>query len=549
MGAFRMHARCTEAFRSAMRRVPRLLAALAVVVVVLPVLIIGRQAVADINPRHGGTLEFAVTVEPGNYDCHANISFAFLHPIAPHYSTLLKFDGANYPQIVGDLAESWSVSADRRIYTFKLRPNILFHDGSRLTSADVKASYERIVHPPPGVVSARKVDYAAISSIDTPDPLTVVFRLQWPEAAMLANFASPWNCIYSAARLVVDPAFPKTNVLGSGAFSFVEYVKGQYWRGKRWDKYFLPGRPYLDGYQADFITGPAVMAAYKSGRIAAEFRGVTPPQRVDLAEGLGDRVEVSESPWLSNLLVVFNTKRAPFDDARVRRALSLAIDRWGAAAQLQGTTFLKYVGGVMRPGSNMATPEAELATIPGFSRDIAASRAQARQLLDEAGVHDLKLTVTVRDIPMPHYAGADLLAESWRRVGIVTTQDRRNIWDWQKEIDAGQFDVALDFLGDYYDDPTIQLTKYVSHDLSPVNYSYSTDRFLDALYIGQAVTNDPRQRAKIVRDFERHALSEAYTVPLLWWNRIVATSAKLKGWSITPSHFIGQDLTEVWLDR
>jgi peptide/nickel transport system substrate-binding protein len=150
---------------------------------------------------------------------------------------------------------------------------------------------------------------------------------------------------------------------------------------------------------------------------------------------------------------------------------------------------------------------------------------------------------------MPHYAGADLLAKSWRQIGVTTTQDRRNIWDWQKEIDARQFDVALDFSGDFYDDPTIQLTKYVSHDLSPVNYSYSTDRFLDALFIGQAVTSDPRQRAKIVRDFEQHALSEAYTVPLLWWNRIVATSAKIRGWSITPSHFIGQDLTEVWLDQ
>jgi len=521
--------------------------ALAVLAGVLAVLPISPQAAADINPKRGGTLEFAVTVEPGNYDCHSNISFAFLHPIAPHYSTLLKFDAANYPQIVGDLAESWSVSADRLTYTFKLRPNILFHDGSRLTSADVKASYERIVHPPPGVVSARKVDYAAISSIDTPDPLTVVFRLQWPEAAMLANFASPWNCIYSAARLAVDPQFPKTNILGTGAFVFVEYVKSQYWRGKRRDKYFVPGKPYLDGYQADFIPGNAVMAAYKSSRIAAEFRSITPPQRDDLVEVLGDRIEISESPWLSNLLVVFNTKKAPFDDARVRRALSLAIDRWGAAAKLQGSTFLKYVGGVMRPGSNMATSEAELVTIPGFSRDIAAARADAKRLLDEAGVHDLKLTVTVRDIPMPHYAGADLLAESWRQIGVATAQDRRNIWDWQKEIDARQFDVALDFSGDFYDDPTIQMTKYVSHDLSPVNYSYSTDRFLDALFIGQAVTTDPRQRAKIVRDFERHALSEAYTVPLLWWNRIVATSAKLKGWSITPSHFIGQDLTEVWL--
>ncbi len=549
MGVFQTNARCDGAHYSPVMRALRRLTVItaAVLAGVLTVLSISWQALADIDPKRGGTLEFAVTVEPGNYDCHGNISFAFLHPIAPHYSTLLKFDAANYPQIIGDLAESWSVSADRLTYTFKLRPNILFHDGSRMTSADVKASYERIVHPPPDVVSARKVDYAAISSIDTPDPLTVVFRLQWPEAAMLANFASPWNCIYSAARLAADPQFPKTNILGTGAFAFAEYVKGQYWRGKRWDRYFLPGRPYLDGYQADFIPGNAVMAAYKSGRIAAEFRSITPPQRDDLVEVLGDRIEISESPWLSNLLVVFNTKKAPFDDARVRRALSLAIDRWGAVAKLQGSTFLKYVGGVMRPGSNMATPEAELVTIPGFSRDVAAARAEARRLLDEAGVHDLKLTVTVRDIPMPHYAGAELLAESWRQIGVAATQDRRNIWDWQKEVDARQFDVALDFSGDFYDDPTIQMTKYVSHDLSPVNYSYSTDRFLDALFIGQAVTTDPRQRAKIVRDFERHALSEAYTVPLLWWNRIVATSAKLKGWSITPSHFIGQDLTEVWL--
>src|ERR1700744_3569884 len=89
-------------------------------------------AAAEPDAKRGGTLEFAVLVEPGNYDCHGNISFAFLHPIAPHYSTLLKFDAPNYPQIVGDLAESWNVSPDRLTYTFKLRPNILFHDSSKL---------------------------------------------------------------------------------------------------------------------------------------------------------------------------------------------------------------------------------------------------------------------------------------------------------------------------------------------------------------------------------------------------------------------------------
>jgi len=504
---------------------------------------------ADPVPKRGGILEFAVTVEPDDYDCHDNTSFAFLHPIAPHYSTLLKFDAANYPQIVGDLAQSWSASPDGRTYTFKLQPGVLFHDGSKLTSADVKASYERIVRPPPGVVSSRRVDYAAISSIDTPDPLTVVFHLQWADAAMLANFASPWNCIYSAAKLAEDPQFPRTHILGTGPFVFVEHVKGKTWTGKRWDKYFKPGRPYLDGYQADFMGAGAVMAAYKSKRIMAEFRGVTPPQRDDLIETLGDGVTASESPWLSVLLAVFNAKRPPFDDARVRRALSLAIDRWGAAEKLQDTTFLKFVGGLMRPGSSMAIPASELETIPGFSHDIAASRAEAKRLLDEAGVHDLKLTLLVRDIPMPHYAGAELLAASWREIGVTTVIDKRNIFEWQKAVDADDFDVAQDFSGDFFDDPTIQLTKFVSYDLSPVNFARSTDRFLDALYIGQALTTDAAERAKIVREFERHALTEAYTVPTLWWNRIVVTSSKLHGWSITPSHFIGQDLTDVWIDQ
>ena len=519
------------------------------IAVLAAIMLASQLAMAEVAPKRGGVLEFASTVEPGNYDCHGNTSFAFLHPVAPHYSTLLKFDTANYPQIVGDLAQSWEVSSDRQTYTFKLRPNVLFHDSSRLTSADVKASYQRIAHPPPGVISSRQVDFGAIGVIDTPDPLTVVFHLQWPDAAMLANFASPWNCIYSGTKLAEDPQFPKTHILGTGPFAFVEHKKGESWTGRRWEKYFQPGRPYLEGYAALFMPAAEVIKAYESGRIMAEFRGVTPKQRDELTEKLGDRIAISESPWLSNLLVVFNTNRKPFDDARVRRALSLAIDRWGAAERLQGSTFLKFVGGLMRPGANLAMSEAELTTMPGFSRDIGDARTEAKRLLAEAGVRELSLTLLVRDIPIPHYAGADLLTQSWKEIGINVTQDRRNIWDWQKVVDSREFDIALDFSGDFYDDPTFQLTKYVSHDLSPVNFAGSTDRFLDALFVAQAMTTDPRERARIVRAFERHALKEAYTVPLLWWDRIVATSSRLKGWNITPSHFLGQDLTNIWIEK
>jgi peptide/nickel transport system substrate-binding protein len=502
------------------------------------------------SPQRGGILPFAVDAEPPNYDCHANFSFVFIHPIAPHYSTLLKFDTANYPQVAGDLAESWSVAADRQAYTFKLRPNVLFHDGSRLTSADVKASYERIIHPPQGVLSVRQADYAAITGIDTPDPLTVIFHLQWPDAAMLANFASPWNCIYSAAKLAEDPQFPKTHVLGSGPFVFVEHVKGDHWSAKRWEKYFQPGKPYLDGYRAEFISGQKAVKAMESGEIMAQFRSFTPTERDEMVETAGTRLDVREGPWLSYVALVFNSTQPPFDDARVRRALSLAIDRWHGAEALANTTFLKYVGGLMRPGSTMATPEAELVTLPGFSRDIAASRAEAKRLLAEAGVPNLEVTLTNRkDVPVPYAAAGDFAVAAWREIGVRTTQEMLSTKEWQTALETGRFAAAIDFSADYFDDPTIQLARYVSRDLSPINHAGSTDRFLDALYIGQAISTDPRQRTKIVRDFERHALTEASTVPLLWWNRIVVSSAKFKGWNMSPSHYIGQDLADVWLDN
>jgi peptide/nickel transport system substrate-binding protein len=507
-------------------------------------------AIAEASPTRGGTLVFAVDAEPPNYDCHANFSFVFIHPVIPHYSTLLKFDTANYPQVVGDLAESWTVSADKRAYIFKLRQNVLFHDGSPLTSADVKASYERIIHPPQGVLSVRQADYAAVTGIDTPDPATVIFHLQWPDAAMLANFASPWNCIYSAAKLKEDALFPKTHVLGSGPFVFVEHVKGDHWIGKRWDRYFLPAKPYLDGYRAEFVAGAAAVKGMESGRIMAQFRSFSPAERDEIMSTAGESIEVRESPWISYLVLAFNATSPPFDDPRVRRALSLAIDRWQGAQTLADGTFLKYVGGLMRPGTAVSMPEAELVTLPGFSRDIAASRAEARRLLAEAGVPDLVVTLTNRkDVPIPYGPAGDFLVASWHEIGVQTRQEMLSTKDWQTALETGRFVAAIDLAADYFDDPTIQLARYVSRDLSPINHSGSIDRFLDALYVGQAMSTDPRQRARMVRDFERHALSAAYAVPLLWWNRIVVTSEKFKGWNITPSQYIGQDLADVWLEK
>ena len=122
---------------------------------------------------HFAGLIFSVVAEPPNYDCHGSTTFALVHPIAPHYSLLVKFDGKEYPKVIPDLAESWTVAPDKMSYTFKLRSGVKFHDGTPLTSADVKASYDRIISPPEGVVSIRKAYYEDLI-VETPDPTTVI---------------------------------------------------------------------------------------------------------------------------------------------------------------------------------------------------------------------------------------------------------------------------------------------------------------------------------------------------------------------------------------
>ena len=500
-------------------------------------------------PKKGGTLAFAVVAEPPNYDCHANTSFAFVHPIAPHYSTLLKFDGKNYPKLIGDLAKSWTVSPDGLTYTFKLNDGVKFHDGSPLTSADVKASYERIANPPAGVISVRKAWYADIASIATPDAATVVFKLRAPNASMLVSFASPFDCIYSAAKLTQNPRYPETEIMGSGAFTFVKYEKGSYWEGKRFPDYFRKGLPYLDGYKAYFVKSNAVVTGMLGGQFDAEFRSRNPSERDQLLAKMKDQLTVNEGPWVGSLMVVFNTKRKPFDDIRVRQALSLASERWGGSPSLSNISILKHVGGFIRPGFSMALPQAELVKLPGFSKDIEASRAQAKKLLKEAGVENLTFKLFNRNVAEPYTPGGVFVIDQWKRIGVNVQHEQLETKLYQEGVLSGNFDVAIEFINDFTDDPTAQFSKLLTKKASPTGFSGHEDGKLDEMYEEQRRAVDVKDRVRIVQQMDRYAITTAYNVPLLWYQRIIVNHKKIKNWDFSPSQYILQDLSEVWLDQ
>ena len=144
-----------------------------------------------------------------------------------------------------------------------------FHDGTTLTSADVKATYDRMRNPPKGVVSPRQATFADIGTIETPDANTVVFKLKAVNASMLEHFASPWNCIYSAKDLAADPNSPRTKINGTGPLLFGEHVKGSHVTGRRNDNYFKKGLPYLDGFRGVFTLQAAAMLNARAGRAGA----------------------------------------------------------------------------------------------------------------------------------------------------------------------------------------------------------------------------------------------------------------------------------------
>jgi peptide/nickel transport system substrate-binding protein len=525
---------------------------LVVVSTALAVALVVSPATAQEKPRYGGELQFVVPAEPPSYDGHREGTFAMVHPVAPHYNTLLRVDPTDKTgtKVIGDLAESWTVSQDGRTYTLKLRRGVKFHDGAEMTSRDVKASYDKIVWPPAGVISFRKAQYADVEAVEIPDATTVVFRLKWPSASFLNLLASPYSWIYKADILAKDVRWYEKNIMGTGAFTFVEYVKGSHWVGKRNPSYWDKGKPYLDGYRATFVKdNSAQVAAVRAERAHAQFRGFTPAERDAIVAALGPRATVQESAWDCRVLVTPNHEKKPWDDKRARRALSLALDRYQGAQALSKIAIVKHVAGVMVPDTPFATPPAELEKLAGYSKDIAKSRAEAKKLLREAGVPEgYTFTLKNRAVPMPYEPVGIWLIDQWRHIGLNVKMEFAETAKFIADLRDGNFEVTGDANCGYAIDPDLSLFKFLSTGVSDNNYARYKDPVLDDLYMKQSRAIDPEERKKYVREFEKRLLDdEAHYVYTLQWHRIVPHSAKLRGWTITPSHFLNQQLDVVWL--
>ena len=197
----------------------------------------------------------------------------------------------------------------------------------------------------------------------------------------------------------------------------------------------------------------------------------------------------------------------------------------------------------------MATPEAELVKLPGFSKDIKKSREEAKKLLAEAGVPNLKLQLWNRNLAMPYTPAGIFLVDQWRQIGVEVEHVQSDTGKYLATMSSGQFDVAIDFSNLFMDDSSLSLAKYLSVTRAPENRSRSVDPELDRLYDEHMRERDPEKRKALIQAFEKRAFEQGYQQPLLWWHRIVPTHKAVMGWKMSPSHNLGADLAEVWLQQ
>jgi peptide/nickel transport system substrate-binding protein len=511
-------------------------------------------ALAEETPKNGGILNYVIPADaPPSFDAHRETTFATIHSAAPFYSVLIRVDPNNpssTTDFVCDLCTAMPQPTDGgKTYTFKIRSDVKFHDGSPLTAADVAASWEHIIHPPEGVLSPRESHYMMVDTVEAPDPTTVIFHLKFATSAFLPALADPYSWIYKKAILDEDPRWYEKNILGSGPFKFAGYETGQSIKGERNPDYYHNGLPHLDGFTAIYADKQAVRVdAIRADRAAIEFRGFPPAVRDELSRALGDKLAVQTSDWNCGSFIEPNHKKKPFDDARVRRALSLAIDRWRGAPQLAKIANVHTVGGIVFPSSPLAADKEELEDLAGFSPDIEKSRAEARRLLKEAGAEGLSFELLNRNVDQPYKYNATWVIDEWSKIGLHVTQRVVPTGPWFEAMRQGNFDAVLAGNCQSIVNPVLDVQRYLPNYAA--NYGQFEDKEESALYDKMLRETDFAKQRALMREFEKYVLdTKAHEIFLLWWYRIVPYQSYVKGWKISPSHYLNQDLATVWLDR
>jgi len=398
----------------------------------------------------GGTLKLAAHGPPAHFDFYASNTIANIGSQAPMYNKLVRKLGVSTDlPITGDLAHSWEIAPDAKTYTFFLRDGVKFHDGSEFSAEDVKASYDRIIFPQGDLVSGRKTNFGAVTAVNVVDPLTVEFKLDAARGPgwMLTAMAHGWNVIVQKETLDATGGDLKEvdDHPGTGPFKYVSR-NDERWVQERFDDYWDPSKPNVDRIEHIWLVAwtPELSAALLSG-VVDWGMWLDPKLGNDIRDGKKEGLKGLRWTLPNDGGMVFNQTRAPYDDKRVRKAISIAIDQ---ASINEATKDLREseLGDWFLFGTPFAMTPEQLAATPGLRTPTDDDIALAQSLLADAGYPNAEgfptVTLVTRETPDQKVTNAAIQALLKQHLNIDAEIELTDISVHGEKLRTQEFDFS-----------------------------------------------------------------------------------------------------------
>jgi len=493
-------------------------------------------APATTGPVAGGSSIWAAESDPVALNPITNSNFASTQAFEHAYESLTAYDSEL--NIIPSLAESWE-TPDDLTYIFKLRQGVKWHDGSDFTAADVKYTFDIVLDPEGPAIWRSNFDQ--VESVEVQDDYTVTFKTKAPFPPLLGAFA-----ILRSSAIIKQGAFEEGNldnaVVGTGPYKLVQYIPQDVLEYEKFAEYWGAPLPYIDKVSFKILVDEdARVAALRAGTVDYAFLTSVGAERLRN----DPNVTLLQGPRTFLYIFVFNMQRAPWSDARVRQAISLATDR---DEMIQKAIFgAGSVSGPIPSGfGDWAIPEDELRA-GWYTPNI----EQAKALLAEAGVAEGQtLDLLVTDFGGSNfYTGAGVVfKEQMARIGI-DVQIRlveQGVFIAEASPDGGfNYDMAINAFSPRHDPDGFLWARFFSEN--PYAVGYKNDRMDEILPLARA-TIDREQRKELYTEAQRILLDES---PMLWIavdNLLEGISPRLKGYQQSPFTRRSWSLAHSWLE-
>jgi peptide/nickel transport system substrate-binding protein len=505
--------------------------------------------------KPGGTLRFPLRENPSSGSLHEESSITAMQPFMSVYNNLVIYDQheemARPETIRPELATEWTWSADHKVLTMKLRQGVKWHDGKPFTSTDVKCTWDTVTGKRDAHwrKNSHKAWYGNLQEVTVHGPHEVRFVLGRPQPSFLSFLASGWSPVYPCH---VDGRDMRQKPIGTGPFKVAEFKPNAVIRLEKNKEYWKPGRPYLDGIVFRIMPSTATrVLAFVTGDFDMTGTSTVTPHTIKDIKAKVPNAVCSTTGTMVTGVVLINHKMPPFDNPKVRRAITLALDRNAFVAAQQGGGRL---GGVMMtpPYGIWGLSPAQLETVPGFGRDVERNRAEARKLMQEAGFgpnNKLKVTFLVRNSAPNFVAGATLAADQLRQIYIEGDVAQKDYTVFTSTIIKGAYGLAFETSGSAIDDPDVVLYENFRCD-SIRNYNKYCSREVEARIDEQSATLDPKKRRQLVQALDIFLQQETARVAVYHSTSSACWHPHVKGYLRSLNGiYTHHRMEDVWLDK